>query len=303
MKQPMPLERVQALSQDAFVEAYLAHNRPVIVTDAMQQWNALREWSPAWFREHFGEEIVQIYDDLFFMVSTRPLRHYIDRFILQAAAPAPSGPKAPYIRWYSRQDARDEFPWSDDVFARLEAHWTRPYFMPQRDLLLPFADGGARDPVSGQFPARGIFISAVGSRTRLHVDPWASDALLCQVHGRKRFLLFPPSAVDALHRDGKLVDIRYDTATDAWLDPPVRPHADDVLQPGEIILIPAGWAHAFQSTSPSISLTWNFVHRCNAERLAHYVETGVPAGESQSFAYFFGAAGHAWLADAHALTR
>ncbi|MFO1398781.1 MAG: cupin-like domain-containing protein [Burkholderiales bacterium] len=295
MEPPIPLERTQALTQDAFVESYLARNRPVIVTDAMQQWDALRDWSPAWFREHFGDEIVQIYDDLFFMVSTRPLRHYLDRFVLHAGA-APAGPKAPYIRWYSRQDARDAFPWSDDVFARLAPQWSRPYFMPPRDLLLPFADDGARDPVHAQFPARGIFISACGARTRLHVDPWASDALLCQVHGQKRFLLFAPADVEALTRDGQLVDIRYDAATDTWTDPPVRPYADDCLQPGEIILIPAGWAHAFQSTSPSISLTWNFVHRRNAARLARYVERGVPAGEAQSFAYFFGPEGQAWLA-------
>lgn len=296
MSEYIQVERVQALLPDRFIDAYLGCNRPVIVTDAMSQWSALRNWTPAYFRRRFGDEIVQIYDDLFFMVSTRPLKDYIDRFITGPRTAGKAGAKAPYVRWYSRQDAREDFPWSDSVFARLQDEWSRPYFMPERGMYLPFAKGEeVRDPVSAQFPARGIFISAQGARTRLHVDPWASDALLCQVNGVKRFLLFPPNAVPMLTHDGALVDIRYDAGTDDWVELPVRPYADDCLHPGEIIFIPAGWAHTFQSTNPSISITWNFVHRTNAARLADYVETGVPQSEARSFAYFFGAAGMAEL--------
>jgi hypothetical protein len=284
--EPKPLPRVRGLTPDAFLRQHVAQNRPVIVTDATDDWPARRDWSPPYFRARFGDDMVQVYDDLFFMISKRPLRDYIDRFILDTAR---DGDKAPYIRWYSRQDARPDFPWSDAVFDKLAGEWSRPYFMPTRGLLLPHsADGEPLDPVRSHFPARGIFISALGSRTRLHIDPWASDAVLCQVYGSKRFLLFSPDQTPALTADGKLVDIRYDSASDAWTQPPAVPVADGCLMPGEVIYIPAGWAHAFQTTAPSISVTWNFVHGVSADRLAAYVRAGPPAGEARSFAYFRG---------------
>jgi hypothetical protein len=283
------LERTQALQPETFIERYIASNRPVIVTDAMREWPALKTWTPEEFRARFGDEVVQIYDDLFFMISKRPLRDYIDRYILQRRNFSEGQSKAPYIRWYSRQDARTDFPWSDSVFKLLENEWNRPYFTPERNFILPFAGvGQPLDPVRSHFPARGIFISARGSRTRLHVDPWASDALLCQVYGEKRFLLFPPAQVGALTMQGKLIDIHYDAARDAWIDAPLQPFADGHLRPGEIIFIPAGWAHAFYTTTPSISVTWNFVHAVCAARLASYVDKGLPAMEVRSFEHFRG---------------
>lgn len=284
----VPLERASSLAPESFVRDYLAQNRPVIVTDAMAAWKALGGWSPEAFRERFGDEKVQIYDDLFFMINTRPLRDYLDRYILDPnRKPRAAGSRVPYVRWYSRQDERTDFPWSDDVLARLSGEWSAPYFMPSSDLLLPFAPPGRQfTPVRDLFPARGVFISAMHARTRLHTDPWASDAVLCQVYGEKRFILFRPDQVADLRRDGQLIDIPYDPATDCWAEASQRPYADDVLRPGEMILIPAGWGHAFHSTTASISITWNFVHAVNAERLEAYVKDGVPPGEARSFTFF-----------------
>jgi len=284
---PIPLERVAGITRDAFVRDYLGANRPVIVTDAMHDWKALGAWSPTALRDRFGDMEVQIYDDLFFMVSKRPLRDYLDRYILGSTQQPRPGGRVPYVRWYSKQDAREEFPWSDDVLARLAPEWSTPYFMPTRDLVLPFAaDGAEITPVHHRFPARGVFISAQGARTRLHTDPWASDAVLCQVFGDKRFLLFRPQDVPALKPEGQLIDIAFDPAADRFAQAPVEPYADDLLAPGEMILIPANWGHAFYTTSASISITWNFVHRVNADRLDAYVAAGVPAGEARSCSFF-----------------
>ena len=39
-----------------FLDNYLGANRPVIVTDAMANWPVLAQWSPAYFRDRFGDE-------------------------------------------------------------------------------------------------------------------------------------------------------------------------------------------------------------------------------------------------------
>jgi hypothetical protein len=35
----------------------------------------------------------------------------------------------PYARWYTKFRDTD-FVWGDDVFAALQPHWQRPYFLP-----------------------------------------------------------------------------------------------------------------------------------------------------------------------------
>jgi len=282
----MTIDRVKGLSSHAFITYYLQPNQPVIVTDATAEWAALRHWSPDYLCEKFGNEKVQIYDDLFFLTKIRTLSDYVARYV-SAPTKAAVGSTVPYVRWYSRQNARSQLPWSDNVLDRLASDWNHPTFMPQTELLLPFDSANApQSPVRDKFPARAIFLSAIGARTRLHADPWASDALLCQVHGEKRFLLFEPHQTGTLTRDVKLIDIRYDVGSDAWKDLPEAPFVDDCLRPGEIILIPAGWAHTFHSRTTSISLTWNFVHHANLPRFAAYLRSGVNESEAQSLAYF-----------------
>src|SRR5215471_5295171 len=51
----MTVERRGKLSYMEFSERYLYPNRPVIVTDALREWNALSRWSPEFFRTEFGD--------------------------------------------------------------------------------------------------------------------------------------------------------------------------------------------------------------------------------------------------------
>ncbi|MDE2367931.1 MAG: cupin-like domain-containing protein [Burkholderiales bacterium] len=284
----MNIDRVQKLGSRDFVRGYVQRNHPVLVEDAMATWPASSRWTPAYFRQRFGDLPTQLYDDLFFLVRIRPLKDYIDRYM---EAPAPSASqrsavRVPYVRWYSRQNPRRDMPWSDQVFRSLARDWSCPGFFPQDDLLLPFAgEGVGQNPVHDSFPARAIFLSARGARTRLHVDPWSSDAILCQLSGRKRFVLYPPRALDALSEGGKLIDVRYDVDLDRW-DTPVEPWYDGKLEPGEALLIPGGWPHAFHTVAPSISLTWNYLHSVSRARLKGYLRSGVPAHEAAALRYF-----------------
>ena len=91
----------------------------------------------------------------------------------------------------------------------------------------------ARDPARGAFPARGLYLSLAGARTRLHFDPWGSDAVLCQFHGEKRVRLVADADRARVVLPGRVF---------ADLDAPdparfpdaagVVPIVDDVLRPG-----------------------------------------------------------------------
>lgn len=131
-----------------------------------------------------------------------------------------------------------------------------------------------------------------GARTRLHADPWCSDALLCQLYGEKEFVMYDPAQAPYLTNGPRSVDVEAPDLQ-AFPDfPRARVTVRDVLRPGEVLLVPAGWLHHFKSTSDSISLTWNFVHRCRVSEFLSYMAAGPPELEVKQLAYaYFGSPG------------
>lgn len=280
------VQRVADLSVENFISEYLQKNRPVIVTDAMSGWKALERWTPEHLTQRFGDERVQIYGDLFRLADIKPLREYFLRYF--GKKDFRTAGSAPYVRWYCHLVSDNRVPWADDVFACLAEDWHRPSFFPSNSFLLPFCSASETiDPTLDWFPARGLFISARGARTRLHADPWASDALLCQVYGEKDFVMYDPMQGPYLTKDGRSVDVEAPDLKVFPDFPKARIAFRDTLRPGEIVLVPAGWYHHFNSVSDSISLTWNFVHRSRLDEFLSYLGAGPNENERKQLAYAY----------------
>jgi Cupin-like domain len=282
--------RVTDLTVETFVSEYLRRNRPVIVTDAMRDWPALKQWTPDHLSNRFGHEKVQVYGDLFRLIGITSLSDYLTKYFGRddPAGAAPGPRVVPYVRWYSHLVADDRVPWADEIFRQLRDDWSRPSFFPAHSFALPHClPSDSVDPSRDWFPARGLFISAKGGRTRLHADPWSSDALLCQVYGQKDFVLYDPTQAEYLTTGGRSVDVE---APDLQMFPDfprARESGRDTLHPGEILLVPAGWHHHFTSASDSISLTWNFVHLCRSGDFLSYLAMGPPETELKQLAYAY----------------
>ena len=285
-----PLARVTKLTVETFVSEHLSKNQPVIVADAMGDWEALKRWTPDHLLNRFGHEQVQVYGDLFRLIGITSLSEYLTKYFGRrgASGDAPGPRVVPYVRWYSHLVADDRVPWADEVFQQLRDDWRRPDFFPLHSFVLPHcARFNSIDPSRDWFPARGLFISAKGARTRLHADPWSSDALICQVYGEKAFIMYDPAQAPYLTKGGRSVDVE---APDLQVFPDFprsRETVRDALQPGEILLVPAGWHHHFKSTSDSISLTWNFVHLCGLVNFLSYLALGPPEAELKQLAYAY----------------
>lgn len=286
--------RVAQLEVENFISDYLLKNQPVIVTGAMRRWDALKNWTPSYLANRFGNERVQVYGDLFRLTNITSLSEYLNKYFGRSGAKRDSREVVPYVRWYSHLIGDDRVPWADDVFRQLKDEWGRPDFFPADSFVLPYCPSSESiDPSRDWFPARGLFISAEGGRTRLHADPWCSDALLCQIYGEKEFVMYDSSQGSFLTAGGKSVDVE---APDlhAFPDfPRAREAARDTLRPGEILLVPAGWYHHFKSTSDSISLTWNFVHLSRLREFLSYIAAGPAESELKQLAYaYFESPGH-----------
>jgi hypothetical protein len=264
----MKIKRVSQLSKQAFMDEYLIPHQPVIVTDAMDSWD-IEKFRPEHLDRAFGHYDVQIYNDLFELQTIDTLNTYLhDNF----NKPAGVERSHEYIRWYSQ--LRDvDFYWSDEVFLSLKNAWSHPYFLPEDSFVIPNAAAGMKaDVTECRYPYRGLFISGKGARTRLHRDPFNSNAVLCQFHGAKKLYLYAPDQERYVMNGKEFVDIDEPDLRQFPDFPKAVCSYEDVLVPGEVVFFPAGWFHDVTSESDSISITWNFVHATETAGLHEYID-------------------------------
>jgi hypothetical protein len=255
------ITRIAKVDAVAFVDRYMAGAVPVIVTDAMNGWLATDKWTPAYFRERFGHLNTQIYDNLFTLLDVQPLRDYIDQYFGSSS----ENTIGSYARWYVKFKEVDFF-WSDAVFDAIAEDWGHPYFLPNTSYVMPFCKSprtvlAHRDT----FPYKGLFISSRGSRTRLHRDPFGTDAVLCQFYGSKRLTFYSPAEDGKVRRGTKFVDPKRPNKALFPDFSSATPVYEDELIAGEILYIPSGWFHDVETVADSISVTWNFAHGARRE--------------------------------------
>lgn len=267
------------IDRATFLDRHLLRGRPLLARGALAGWRAAPPWDLATLAGRFGEQRVPLYDTLFALrgVST------FGRYVAAHTGPAATG-VPPYLRWFARQSTA-RLPWADAAFAALAGEWAMPGWLPESRYLFPRTSGpvdAARDP----FPAKGLFVCGRGGRTRLHVDPWASDACLCQVTGRKRFIMFAPGAGEVLRRGDRMVDLDHpdEAHFPRWRE--AVPEFDDVLEPGDAVFVPGGWYHTAIALTDSVSITWNFVHAVHEDRFGRYLRGG--GAQDPTVAYFTG---------------
>jgi hypothetical protein len=258
---------IDRLDRDTFTEKYLVPNRPILVRGALSGWAVRPPWSLGALTDRFGDQRVPLYDTLFSLQNVTTFGRYVELYTGGRGQGVP-----PYLRWFSRQNDRPLF-WADAAFAELRGDWAMPAWLPEADYVFPRCPGRL-DATIDSLPAKGIFICGSGGQTSLHVDPWVSDACLCQAIGTKRVIMFAPEAAEVLAAGPDVVDLdnpdrkRFPRWAEAIAD------FDELLRPGDAVFIPAGWFHTVLALEDSVSITWNFVHASNEDRFARFLEAG-----------------------------
>jgi hypothetical protein len=233
---PSAIERRATPSADELFDRYLATSTPAIFTDLVPRWPAFGRWSPAYFRDRFGDVSVNITDaresDPFYDANTE--RHArvvrLDEFVSRLLDAGESNDF--YMVAKNRNAAAPEL---------------RSLF---DDIVLP--SGWFRD--EQQHSSTALWFGPAGTVTPLHHD--ASSILFCQVHGRKRWRMASPLETPLLAGARAMYSA---------FDPERLPSEpalsvtfkDFVLEPGEALFIPAGWWHHVRALDVSISLGMN----------------------------------------------
>lgn len=278
----MSVKRVTNISETEFIENYLSPGIPVVVTDAMKEWD-IDKFSPSAMIKLFGNEYAQVYDDLFALQDVQTLEEYISEHFNQPE----SSPRCQrYVRWYTQLKDVD-FLWADHIFEKIKPFWTNPYFLPNTNMIVPpVNDTGTVCPTAIQFPYKGLFVSARGSRTRLHRDPWHSNAILCQFYGEKLVKLYDRAQTNYVTDGSRFVD---PLAPDlqAFPDYEKAVQLDEfILAPGEMVFFPRGVFHDVTCVTDSVSITWNFVHAVNKPHFLNHLASYPKEGELTTLRYF-----------------
>jgi len=234
----LPVDRRSGLSVREFNREYRKPGRPVVITDAMNDWTARSTWTFDYFRSRYGDSIVEVYGyaggkyqtD---RVKSMSLRDYIDGLLTH------DWRSYPYY-------VRDDWKLFRQHSELLADHTIPDYFFDWFKLLPPF--------LRLVYPR--IFIGPQGAVTPLHSDIWSSHAWLAQLVGRKRWILFSPDQRGFLYDNG----VQPDTPDFERfpLLKKTRP-LDCIIGPGDIIFVPSDWAHQVVSLDPTISLTYNYM--------------------------------------------
>ncbi|MDW3191873.1 MAG: cupin-like domain-containing protein [Cytophagales bacterium] len=276
----MTIDKVENLSETDFIDSYLASNKPVIVLDGMRDWDLTR-FTPDSLKKELGSFETQVYNNLFDLQDVTSLNDYLTNNFSR-----PDKECTEYIRWYTKLKNAD-FCWSDTAFEQLRDAWTHPTFLPKSSLVVPFGDTNTeKDITTSRYPYKGLFISAKGARTRLHRDPFGSNAILCQLFGEKEVILYDPSQAEYLMSGQDFVDVKKPDHSRFPNFKNASPNYHLTLKPGEIILFPSGWFHDVTCLTDSISITWNFLYHTEKERLIDFVKEN-PADDQLEILFFF----------------
>lgn len=238
------VERRSNLSYNEFVQEYASVGKPVIITDAMQDWKALSKWNLDFFKSKYGSVSYVVKEDKNEIQGSMSVADYID-----------------YMNDSNTVRRLYLANWVVSSFPELLEDYKEPIYFPNwlqklpRKLLQKY-----------EYDNPEIFIGHKNTSIGLHEDPSSCAAWLALISGRKQIIFFTPDQKDFLY-DGK-VDVFNPDLEKFPLYAKVTP-VEVILEPGEIIYIPPRWWHHVKNIENSIGLGNLVVNEWNAELFFH----------------------------------
>jgi hypothetical protein len=212
-----------------FFGRYWATNTPLVVRGFVSAWPEPPRWSLASLRERFSDVIVEI---------TRGRASKKDPEIFFASL-------RHEIRFGAFLDLVEGDPGNDAYLVARNSALGGSLAEMMRDFQLP-SDVFVTQPTS---PGSALWLGPAGTITNLHHDE--SNTMLCQVLGRKRVRLVPPTMLDVV--DSARGFHAMLSATDVETRQPGASY-EVTLEERDAVFIPVGWWHEVESLTPSLSL-------------------------------------------------
>lgn len=225
------------ITPQRFFEEYCAQNRPVVIRNFVSHWPAVSHWSPSNLAKRLGDAPVSV------CIGREDAEHSeldFDEFEVEM-------PFDEFVSEVLRQSPTNDLYLSGRNFA-----FARPEFMP---LLSEIPPPHGFVVEAADHRATKLWLGPAGTLTAMHHD--CTNALFCQVYGRKRFHLVPSFSLPHIRNDLGVYSA-FDAETCEGLSTEqqnaIRCHSVDVL-PGDALFLPVGWWHQVRALDVSISVT------------------------------------------------
>jgi len=238
------IERRSNLSVEEFFKDYESPGKPVIITDKMVDWPAMKKWNRQKLLEKFQN--VKFRTGSGYKMKFKKYIKYLDRN------------SDMYPLYLFDQNYPDNTDMEGDY--KILPYWDEDLFK---------IVGEEERP-----PYRWVLVGAPRTGVPFHTDPRATGAWNGLISGKKRWILFAPE-----HRP---IGVGDDTKSDYYESPEAikwfldfypkcnKSQAIECVQrPGEIIFIPSGWWHCTFNIVESYAITQNFASTRFFERVAN----------------------------------
>jgi histone arginine demethylase JMJD6 len=265
------IDRRYKLSYEQFAKEYLYANKPVIVTDALLEWKALRRWTPEFFKKEFGSMKFTLDDNSKSKAAYQghgngAVEYTMDRFIDLVFSSTEADP-APYFR---NQMLYELFPSLKDDIEPLPEYF-QPNWLPDHYMVKYVSE------VLNRGAALELYIGGKGGAFPvLHYDGAGTHAFLMHVYGRKQFIIYPPSQEQFLYpspekQNNSLINsIDNPDLTKFPLFAKAQPTIF-ILEPGELLFMPSHWWHTTKMLTACISVSANVANQSNWHELVNFV--------------------------------
>ena len=243
---PVPRVHARDLPYDTFLRTYVARNLPVVIQDAAPGWSALQNWTPEYFREKFGEQVVEVTYGV-----KQKMADVMDGVLASTAAkPGPYLHKV-IIHQHMPQLLPALSPENAYAFPRRFCSPLMPKRFHRPDGYLKLLIGG----VGGKFPL-------------MHYDSDNAHAMITEIYGDKEFVLFAPEDSPYVYPHANSPSTsQIDNLDQVDLDRfPAFAKATQyrvIIKPGETIFVPSRWWHSARVISTSVSVCTNMIHSTN----------------------------------------
>ena len=233
-----------------YIEEYVRPNKPVIVTDAVDHWEALKKWTPSFFRRRYGSMDIEM-DGL-------TMGMLID---MLEASEHEDVDNLPYLR---NRSVHKYFPELKADISPLPIY-TRPNWF-DNPLI----------PKRISFNRTDLFIGGRGGGfPYMHYDNYHGFAFVFQIYGEKEFIVLPPEQSPYVYpldsgkgiaNKSSISDIENPDLEKFPLFAKATP-VRFVLGRGDMLFIPAGWWHTTRMHTVSISVSSNTANSFNWDGL------------------------------------
>ncbi|QSJ20133.1 cupin-like domain-containing protein [Nostoc sp. UHCC 0702] len=236
------IERIHKPTLEEFKQATHSYSQPVIITGKIAEWKAFSLWSIDYLNTVLSKKEINVSVSQTQRFAFEPENDYV--------LPTTKMQFTEFTDWILQSNKADQYYYLNQnpietSFPELLPDIETPEYFNKKLFLVA-----------------NLWIGTGGNTIPLHWD--SAQNLLCQVRGRKRFLLFEPKQTPFLYPfpvDSKISHMSPVNIEKPDLDkfPKFQKakYIEDILEPDEMLYIPPFWWHQFYSLD-QLNISVNF---------------------------------------------